>query len=226
MVQASSLMSDLHLEKGASYWSFKIERTAPYLILAGDIGQLRHHEGHLAFLRAHCNIFERMFLVLGNHEFYGISRQEGIEYATRFEEELREKLVVMNRTKQDIEDGNIVILGCTLLPRIPEDTEGLTNDFQCIQQWCVSDHNEEYHKDLEWLKQSLEVVLRSKQRSRVIIVTHYAPPFDQTTHPTHRSSRNRYCFCSDTLTYLDTKVALEHVTHWIFGHTHYNGPPS
>jgi hypothetical protein len=46
----------------------------PYLILAGDIGQLVDYELYLDYLRSQCCLFTPVFLVLGNHESYGLSR--------------------------------------------------------------------------------------------------------------------------------------------------------
>lgn len=74
------VMSDLHLEGGTaesanSYEQFKIPPKALYLILAGDIGYFKHKDRYLAFLRRQCECFVRVFLIPGNHEFYGMSRR-------------------------------------------------------------------------------------------------------------------------------------------------------
>lgn len=45
--------------------------THHYLILAGDIGRLQDYDGLAQFLATQCERFERVFFVLGNHEFYG-----------------------------------------------------------------------------------------------------------------------------------------------------------
>ncbi|KAI9754208.1 MAG: hypothetical protein M4579_004805 [Chaenotheca gracillima] len=74
-------MSDLHLEVGLQYGSFHIPYKAPYLVLAGDIGRLVDYEAYLGFLRRQCGQFVRVFLVLGNHEFFGMSRAEGLQKA-------------------------------------------------------------------------------------------------------------------------------------------------
>ncbi|KAK7605630.1 hypothetical protein BKA81DRAFT_226280 [Phyllosticta paracitricarpa] len=69
------IVSDLHLEVGQQYSSFDIPASAPHLILAGD------YDAYLGFLRRQTEQFETVFLVLGNHEFYGITFGESIELA-------------------------------------------------------------------------------------------------------------------------------------------------
>lgn len=70
-------MSDLHLEVGQQYADFDIPAEAPYLILAGDIGRLKDYQPYLEFLGRQCDHFVKVFLVLGNHEFFGTSQCRG-----------------------------------------------------------------------------------------------------------------------------------------------------
>ncbi|KAM5447926.1 hypothetical protein MaudCBS49596_005723 [Microsporum audouinii] len=71
--------SDLPLTPdGQLYETFVVPRTAPYLILAGDIGCLRNYKEYVTFLAAQCAQFDHVSLVLGNHEFYWISHQDGL----------------------------------------------------------------------------------------------------------------------------------------------------
>lgn len=46
------IMSDLHFELGQQYSSFYIPSSAPYLLLAGDIGRLVHYHLFLTFLHS------------------------------------------------------------------------------------------------------------------------------------------------------------------------------
>lgn len=108
-------ISDLHLEVGQRYKSFAVPKIAPYLILAGDIGRLRDYGGLLASLAVQCAQFDRVFLVLGNHEFYGISRENGLQASKslKVEPQLLGKLSILNRKRVDI-NRRVSILGCTL----------------------------------------------------------------------------------------------------------------
>lgn len=76
---AFQILSDLHLEAGQQYSSFKIPPSAPFLILAGDIGRLIDYDAYAAFLAKQTAQFERVFWVLGNHEFYGLSEDWTID---------------------------------------------------------------------------------------------------------------------------------------------------
>lgn len=117
-------MSDLHLEVGQRYKSFIVPRAAPYLVLAGDIGCLRDYAGFFVFLAVQCAQFYRVFIVLGNHEFYGISREDGLRAVRSLEVEpqLLGKLSVLNRGRVDI-NRRVTILGCTLHSYIPEESQ-------------------------------------------------------------------------------------------------------
>lgn len=218
-------MSDLHLEKGMRYNDFHIPPVAPYLILAGDIGCFRHQQEYLGFLRRQCEVFEHVFLIPGNHEFYRISRAEGLAIAKKMQSQLPAgRFTVMHRQRVDLDVHDTVLLGCTLHSHVPADYTALTNDFQLIQDWRVADHNSEHQADLAWLEQTLAEVHTSRSQSRIIVVTHYAPILEGASHPKHEESPLRFCFCSDALRTLrhSQPAAMRQVSHWVFGHTHYN----
>ena len=208
------IMSDFHLE-WREYEKFEIARQAPNLLLVGDIGRFYDYDRFLGFLRLQCEIFDRVLLVPGNHEFYGSSRQEGLEIAAEFERKLGEKFVLMHRQRVDLNNGEVVILGCTLHSSIPENYTALTNNFARIQCWRVQHHNEEHAFDLEWLERSLAEVNDSTPKSRVIIANHYAPAFEKTVHPTHEYNNLRSCFSSNALNKLQDWNGANLVSHWV-----------
>ena len=135
---AFQVMSDLHFEVGQQYPDFQIPPSAPYLILAGDFGCLMDYAKFCDFLQAQCANFSLVFLVLGNHEFFGVSRQEGLDLADRMQQEdrLKDRLVIMNRRRVDVED--VTVLGCTLQSFIPSQDAELVgykiNDFHHIKE--------------------------------------------------------------------------------------------
>lgn len=79
------IMSDLHLELNRQYADFDFAAKSPLLVLGGDIGRLVDYEPFLGFLARQTARFERVFLVLGNHEFYEMSYDEGIAKAEELE---------------------------------------------------------------------------------------------------------------------------------------------
>ncbi|KAL1989638.1 hypothetical protein VTN49DRAFT_6835 [Thermomyces lanuginosus] len=118
------------------------------LILAGDIGPLANYERFCDFLRSVYQKIARVYLVLGNHKFYGISRQEGLGLADKLQQEpgLRGRLVVMSQKRVDLVGDTL--LGCTLHSHIPPEAEDIVrskaNDFRRIAEWTVADHTAEH----------------------------------------------------------------------------------
>ncbi|KAI9858273.1 MAG: hypothetical protein M1813_007547 [Trichoglossum hirsutum] len=220
------VMSDLHLEAERCYSDFDIPRSAPYLILAGDIGRLADYDNYLGFLRRYCTQFEHVYLVLGNHEFYGQSREDGLKAAASLEAEpdLHSKLTVMNRTRVDI-NSRVTLLGCTLQSNIPSKSysvvEKRVKDFRLISGWTIDHHNEEHALDVEWLKTQVQAIFHESPHRRIVIVTHHAPSFRNTCKPPQEETPWSSAFCTEILeSEIDTWLGLGCIRCWIFGHTH------
>ncbi|EGX95922.1 Ser/Thr protein phosphatase [Cordyceps militaris CM01] len=95
------VLSDLHLEIGSQYGSFTFPATAPYLLLAGDVGRLVDYDGYLGFLAAQTARYDAVLLVLGNHEFYQLSEAHARDAAW-----LREQVA----GQQACDDGRRVLV--------------------------------------------------------------------------------------------------------------------
>jgi len=218
-------MSDLHLEAANEYSDFQIPATAPYLVLAGDVGRLQDYQNYLRFLQRQCDKFEMVLLVLGNHEFYGLSRSEGLALATKLEGEdiLDGKLKILHRRRVDI-SPSITILGCTLHSHIRPENEDFigqkVRDFQRIRDWTVQDHNNEHNRDVTWLRNEIRAIrLHEKQLDRrVIVVTHYPPIKRGSCRPEHEENRQSDAFGTELM---ESDLDLSSVDFWMFGHTHH-----
>ena len=215
-------MSDLHLE--AIKYQYDTQGAARVLILGGDIGRFCDFDAYAGFLRKQCEKFERVLLVMGNHEFYGSSRDDGLAAAERLAGDplMHGKLTLMHRTRVDMPEHGVVVLGCTLQSHIGPDCGKITNDFRRIQDWTVKRHNTEHDLDSRWLQLSLREIHEMEPTKRVVIVTHYAPAFERTCHPKNERNAASQCFSSDTLLAFRDWLGANQVTHWIFGHTHWN----
>ncbi|CAK4032763.1 hypothetical protein TI39_contig5852g00007 [Lecanosticta acicola] len=218
---AIQFMSDLHQEQHE--YGFTAVRTAPTLILGGDIGRFRDYERYRGLLSRLCAQFELVLLIAGNHEFYGTTRAKGLEAATKLTQDpsMGGRLRFLNRDRVDLHT-NITILGCTLHSRIAPGYTRLTNDFKRISEWSVEAHNEEHERDLQWLQASLRKLRVEEPKRQVIVVTHYAPMFERVCHPQNELNDVSQCFSSTALEYLRQSEVLGSVSHWIFGHTHWN----
>lgn len=221
-------MSDLHLEVADLYNTFEIPRVAPILLLAGDVGRFSSYEKLLGFFQRQCEVFERVFYVLGNHEYYGLTPQQCLASAKQLEAEpsLIGKLTLLNRTRIDLGTG-ITILGCTLWSHVPEESKDIVrakvNDFKGrISGWTVEDHNAEHEKDLLWLRSEIEQLAQESPSRSVLIATHHAPSVLGTS--SERDSKNAWspAFATELIDgIIRTWRGYEMISYWVFGHTHY-----
>ncbi|KAF7951624.1 hypothetical protein EAE96_006926 [Botrytis aclada] len=228
------ILSDLHLEVCTQYHAFTITPVAPYLILAGDIGRLVDYEGYLAFLAKQTAQFEKVFLVLGNHEFYSLSYTIALEQAQRLENEavLNGKLVLCHRKRWDIElgDSQTTILGCTLWSKIDdgarEAVQTRVKDLEKIDNWSIDDHNTAHISDLTWLSnQVTNVQNQTKSRAdgeperMIVVITHHAPTIVGTSSPKNSNNPWGSAFATELLG--NSSMNWDDVKVWVFGHTHF-----
>ncbi|KAJ4865490.1 calcineurin-like phosphoesterase domain-containing protein [Trichoderma breve] len=103
------ILSDLHLEIGQQYMSYTFPVTAPFLLLAGDIGRLVDYGNYKAFLEMQASRYKKVFLVLGNHEFMNST-------------------MIQEWSRWDDPDSNLTILGCTLCQIHIEEAEWLRKE--------------------------------------------------------------------------------------------------
>ncbi|KAI0378962.1 phosphoesterase [Hypomontagnella monticulosa] len=214
------VLSDLHLEVGQQYSVFDFPTTAPNLILAGDIGLLSHYDAYLDFLQKQTARYDRVILVLGNHEFYGLDFATALSTAKKLEKEprLEGKLYLLQQTRIDL-PGAITILGCTLWSHVPDEAKGIVsqkvNDFRKIKNWTVDQHNDAHKSDLTWLKAELDNVDPGRS---VLVVTHHAPLVQRTSRPEHIRNPWTSAFATDVVSGDKTWGLIKY---WVYGHTHY-----
>ncbi|PHH54408.1 hypothetical protein CFIMG_007936RA00001 [Ceratocystis fimbriata CBS 114723] len=235
---AFQYMSDLHLELCSQYTTFEFQPTAPYLILAGDIGYLNDPRLE-EFLAAQTRCFEKVFFVPGNHEFYGATYAEGMRLARAMAGRLGSNFVLLQQDRTILTLPNsllssssvgsspkrrIHVLGCSLWSHVPlESSEAVRAripDFNKIEDWSVEAHNHLHRSDLAWLRGELTALVPTlKPQDRVLVITHHAPIAAGSSAPDKTGSPISCAFSSDLLkSGLDAKG----VTAWIYGHTHYS----
>lgn len=219
------LLSDLHLEIGQQYSSYTFPATAPFLLLGGDIGRLIDYEGYLKFLEAQAARYEKVFLVLGNHEFYCLDYESGVESARRLSAEpsLANHIVLLHRTRWDDPNSTLTIVGCTLWSAIPDEAcsvvESKINDFKKIDQWSTQKHNEIHAKEVAWLRDAVNQVTVDQNAARQLIVaTHHAPCMQGTSRAADSANPWTCAFATDLL----NQQGWHGVKVWMFGHTHYS----
>ncbi|KAL6796175.1 putative calcineurin-like phosphoesterase [Trichoderma sp. SZMC 28013] len=220
------ILSDLHLEIGQQYTSYTFPVTAPFLLLAGDIGRLIDYDNYVTFLVTQVSRYKKVFLVLGNHEFYELDYDTGLDMAQRLSEEpsLKDSVILLNKSHWDDPDSNLTILGCTLWSAIPEEAaaiiEAKISDFKKMTGWTPQKHNQIHTEEAEWLREQVSQLATQDQDNsrRIVIATHHAPCLQGTSKPADTNNSWTPAFATN----LVTKGNWGNVTCWIFGHTHYS----
>lgn len=224
---AFQILSDLHLELGLQYSSFEVPPSAPDLILAGDIGRLADYDAYVDFLGRQVRSFEHVFLVLGNHEFYGLSYEEGLARAQNLlaEPTLHGRLILLHRARYDLPDSNVTLLGCTLWSRIPEAAAPVISakvkDFQRILDWTVSTHNTVFEEELNWLQNQASSIYLEATPRKIVVVTHHGPCVPECSRPEHASNPWSAAFATDLLTADGRQKWTAGIKVWVYGHTHF-----
>lgn len=218
-------MSDLHLEAGRRYLTFDFPATAPYLLVAGDVGSFADYDKYLAFIKQQTDRFDRVLLVLGNHEFHGLSYNDTLARARQLEGEacLGGRLHILHRRRFDLPGSDISVLGCTLWSAVPDDAraavEARVKDFQRIAGWSVDQHNQAHEEDVKWLEE--EVRKAAAEGKEVIVATHHAPCLEGTSEPRYAGSPWGSAFATDLLQ-REAELWEGRVGVWVFGHTHFS----
>ncbi|KAF2396919.1 hypothetical protein EJ06DRAFT_551415 [Trichodelitschia bisporula] len=192
---------------------------------ACDVGRLIDYDTYLAFLARQVSPLERIFLVLGNHEFYGLSFTEAIREARSQEAEpvLAGRLVLLDQMRFDIPGTNVTILGCTLWTKIADHARDAVGrrvpDFRYVKRWTIDTHNAAHKADVVWLRDQIASIRAQDAERRILIATHHAPCVQGTLHPRLDNSPSDSGFATDLLregSWCGADV-------WVFGHTHYSG---
>ena len=188
-------VSDLHLEKKINNRSIIAKK--PYLILAGDIGY-PFQNNYKNFLLHMSYIFNKVFLIAGNHEYDLLKKDENINDRDLLINNIcasRNNLFFLQqKTYKICEKDNISIAGCTLWAKLPKSKY-------------------EYHLTHKlWL----ENILKNNPNDNYIVATHHAPLFE--CLPSYSLNKTPNYFASDQKDIINNKNLLL----WIHGHTHYN----
>ncbi|KAI0836260.1 Metallo-dependent phosphatase-like protein [Hypoxylon sp. FL0890] len=193
MLCFDTIVSDLHLEIGQQYSSYRISTSAPYLLLGGDIGRLVDYNGYLTFLTALASRYTKVLLTLGNHEFYGLGYELGLDKARRLSEEpsLSGKVVLLHMRRWDDPTSNLTIFSCTLWSGIP--------DRACRIVESRSTTSRRYMNGL------CKSIIESTQRKLPWLPTHHARCVEGASRPEHSNSPSG---------------RLDGVKTSVFGHTH------
>lgn len=231
-----SLVSDIHAEFG-----YQELPGGEVLILAGDICELRtlRNEYHTTktldrkpgafksydFFYHECAKYEKVFMVLGNHE----------HYHSRFDKTYDELKAILpaNVTlleKEYVEYKGVIFLGATLWtdlnkhdPITVYTVKDSMHDYRVIQNFypeknlyhkLTPDHTHRVHKEtLEYFKQTIE----ANTDKQFVVITHHGPTY-MSVHARYKGDYHMNGgFVSDLSNFI-----LDHpnIKFWCHGHVH------
>ncbi len=213
--------SDLHLEREGNqdfYQQNPLIKRAEVLILAGDIAYLKEGHFSMPFFDQISSMYEEVFIVPGNHEFYLDSLDIARTFPT-FELKIRDNVTYVNNATKQI--GNTRILFTTLYTRIHHKKElsEQMSDFT-YAKFEGATHTPDRHNDCHAMsKHFLNNELRKPFQGETVIVSHHVP-FAHTHCPYKLEPQLNEAIHVDMSLYLESFD----INHWIYGHNHYNKP--
>lgn len=221
-------MSDLHLEFHTCGDGFEslLRPIAPYLILAGDIGNVSpvaQYDKLKSFLHKCTSLWKVVVYVPGNHEYYGVSIKQGNELLAQLAHEVNldhkgSPLRVLNPGTIVIDD--IPIVGGTLWSHIPHREKAISKrgiaDFVQIEEHGVDDHNKLFETESRILRK-----LHKNSNRKCIVVSHHCPSRFMARLPTRAWCEADLSAAFGTDNLLDLFDSNK-IHCWIYGHTHQN----
>lgn len=190
-------LSDLHLEyNGVRVFREHLERRAPLLILAGDIGD-PFEESYLDLLDLCSTMFSDVVFIAGNHEYYHHTIPDTNAMLTSLSHNFNNVTYLDNTA---ITMNGITIGGATLWTRVTH----LTNDIHRIKEMDITIYNKLHTQSCEFIRTLPEGSL---------VVSHHLPSY-RLIAPMYTGSVYNDCFASRNDDLIHGKGA------WIYGHTH------
>ena len=222
------IVSDIHLEH---YSNDRISANlfnkiifpckSNFLLVLGDIGD-PFSDSYLQFLKWCSDNFYKVFVITGNHEYYGYS----IETTDRYIEKICKQFDNVNFMNNKVYViNNVVFIGTTLWSFVPKQHESYItsymNDFKFIKDSenmnipiTVEKINKIYFENINFI----ETMIKKFKNYKIILFSHHTPYHHGTSHPCYNNSISNFAFSSD-LSYLFSDIYL-----WAYGHTHHNQP--
>ena len=203
-------MSDLHLECGGP---FVVEKHGEVLVLAGDCFTARTTGRFQDFLADVMNLgFKAVFYVLGNHEGYGWTYEEAIDFLRKLDARCPE-FHFLHQTEVTIDGFRFI--GCPLWSR-PDTNAQIQarlyiNDYKAVRDWTLARHMTAHEHDRQWLANSV--------KPKDIVVTHFPPTSngtDEERYPPQMNTLGPWFVNS-----MDEEIRVWEPGLWISGHTHH-----
>ena len=206
-------VSDLHLEFNPNHY---IDMPGgDVLILAGDVCVAANwDDGYLSFFEQCVSKYNKVFYVLGNHEFYGSAQFDQVEPFLRAV--LPEGVTLLSNQSEYY--NGVHFCGATMWTDFHGNKEEMAhagqymNDYRQCGDFTPERSLQENQNTIEWFSQCVPTL----KKGPIVMISHHAPSV-QSVHGRYLESKAAY---SNQLEYfIETHPQI---THWISGHIHHN----
>ncbi len=192
-----------------------IKPCAPYLILAGDIGD-PFSMIYNKFLTYLSPLFEYIFIIAGNHEYYGNHDMNDVQEEIRHIALSLKNIIFLENEVFCVPNSNIMIFGATFWSDISKEEENDINyiiiDYRCIPEFSIQKSIELYHNSCNILNK----ILQTYPDNKFIVISHHLPSYSLIDPKyLHAKPSLNSAFASKILHAYDKRIIA-----WIAGHTH------
>ena len=212
-------ISDLHLERESNMIYFSenpIPKIGDILILAGDITKASKLFYNSKFFDDISEKFDQVFMIPGNHEYYGIQEFNLINEPF-INRKIRHNVTLLNN--QNIIYKGINFIFSTMWTDISPGKEFQikqgTNDFKFIKtgkyNLLPSDVNKMFRTSLNFIETSL----KNNTEDKIFVVTHHAPT-KLVISDFYKTSDIQEAFSVE----LHPIIFDSKIDYWLYGHTH------
>lgn len=195
-------MSDLHGEYP------KLQPCAPYLALLGDIADPVSYK-YRDFVHDASRLFDKVFVLAGNHEYYGHTVPEADAVIARTCETAPHGNVhFLQDSSVLVEPAGILVTGCTLWSEVDTMAFHSINDGRCIKDMTLEGYKEMHRHSVAFLTEQIDKGLPT------VVLTHHAPLMEM-NGAYYPDSPLMSAFATDL-----SHLMKPNVKAWLSGHTH------
>lgn len=165
-------ISDIHLELMSPNEYIRFIKAFPIkaniLVLAGDIGNPYHHF-YTNFLDYVSHFFTKVFIIAGNHEFYGNEIEQTIKKIQEITKDYS-NITFLHNSFEDYE--GVRWIGTTQWTPITNPAFTI-NDTKMIHDMTIERYNALHQESKEFLEYTLQSCVDESKKS--IVITHHLP---------------------------------------------------
>jgi len=213
--------SDLHTEEYKSNpkklfrkIQASMKHCAPYLIIAGDIGD-PYSKIYADVLQYLSKQFNHIFIIAGNHEYYGSNTMQMVQDQIRVVISSIKNITYLENEIYCIPNSDICVFGATFWSDIKKEEESdiihSIADYKFIPKFTPEQSRTLYKTSCEKLKESMEKYPSKK----FIVVSHHLPSYSLINQKYLSQKSINSAFASE----ISEANSLQIVA-WIAGHTH------